>query len=237
MAFSKHPPSSGGKATLNEWLTKGIRGCTIAFSGPSRHIRGIMAQLNDTSTILSLLRSRKSASAKAMTAPGPSSGQLAEILACAVRVPDHGKLQPWRFILWEGEARSRFGEVMRARWQALHPEHGADTLAFAQGLFLRAPTVLAVISTASPHPKIPVWEQQLSAGAVCMNILMAATALGIGCQWNTDWVAYDPEICAAMGLLPHETVAGLIYFGTPSAPLEDRPRPDPSSLLSRWQGT
>lgn len=190
--------------------------------------------LNDTSSVLELLKTRKSASAKAMTAPGPTARQMSEILACAVRVPDHGKLAPWRFILWEGDARAAFGDVMSARWQALHPEHGAESLAFVRGLFLRAPAVLAVVSTAAEHPKIPVWEQQLSAGAVCMNILYAATALGLGCQWNTDWIAYDAAIAAAMGLHPHEKVAGLIYLGTPAAPLEDRPRPDPQALLTRW---
>jgi nitroreductase len=191
--------------------------------------------LNDTSSALSLLRTRKSASAKAMTEPGPTPAQLSEILGVAVRVPDHGKLSPWRFILWEGEARRDFGEVMKARWHQLHPEHGADSLAFVAALFLRAPAVLAVVSTASEHPKIPVWEQQLSAGAVCMNILTAATALGLGCQWNTDWVAYDAEIARAMGLSAHERIAGLIYLGTPAAPLEDRPRPDAAALLTRWR--
>lgn len=191
--------------------------------------------LNDTSSVLSLLKTRKSASAKAMAEPGPTPGQLAEILTCAVRVPDHGKLAPWRFILWEGEARAQFGEAMKARWLELHPEHGAATLDLVGALFQRAPTVLAVVSTAAEHPKIPVWEQQLSAGAVCMNILAAATALGLGCQWNTDWVAYDAGIARAMGLTPHEKLAGLIYLGTPSAPLEDRPRPDPQTLLTRWQ--
>ena len=116
----------------------------------------------------------------------------------------------------------------------LHPDHGEGTLEFVKALFLRAPTVLAVISTAAEHPKIPVWEQQMSAGAVCMNMLYTATALGIGCQWNTDWVAYDAGIAAVMGLKPHEKVAGILYFGTPVGPLEDRPRPDPASLLTRW---
>lgn len=193
-----------------------------------------MTHFNDTSSVLALLHSRKSASAKAMGAPGPTPEQLAEILACAVRVPDHGKLTPWRFILFEGDARAKFGEAMRARWQALHPEHGENTLAFVHGLLLRAPAVVVVISTAAEHPKIPVWEQVLSSGAVCQNILLAATALGIGCQWNTDWVAYDPEIARVMGLAAHEKVAGLIYLGTPTAELEERPRPDPMSLLSRW---
>jgi nitroreductase len=196
-----------------------------------------MTQLNDTTSVLSLLRSRKSASAKAMAEPGPTPAQLSEILACAVRVPDHGKLTPWRFILWEGDARARFGDAMRARWKALHPDHAEGTLDFARDLFLRAPAVLAVVSTACEHPKIPLWEQQLSSGAVCQTILLAATALGIGCQWNTDWVVYDGEIAKVMGLAPHEKVAGLIYFGTPAAPLEDRPRPDPAALLTRWSAT
>ena len=194
-----------------------------------------MQQFNDTTSVLALLKTRKSVSAKAMGAPGPTAEQLSEILSVAVRVPDHGKLNPWRFILWEGAARATFGDVMKARWQVLHPEHGEQTLGFVHGLFLRAPTVLGVVSAAAEHPKIPVWEQQLSAGAVCMNILFAATALGIGCQWNTDWVAYDTGIAAAMGLSAHEKLAGLIYLGTPTAPLEERPLPDPASLLTRWQ--
>ena len=206
----------------------------LPFGAGIARLRAIMTKLNDTSSVLSLLASRKSASAKAMTEPGPSSGQLLDILNIAVRVPDHGKLAPWRFILWEGEARAEFGEAMKTRWKALHPEHGEATLDFVRGLFLRAPVVLAVVSTASEHPKIPVWEQQLSAGAVCMNILLAATAMGIGCQWNTDWMAYDGEIGTAMGLTAHEKVAGFIYFGMPTAPLEDRPRPDPADLLTRW---
>jgi nitroreductase len=194
-----------------------------------------MQQFNDTSSVLSLLRTRKSASAKAMGAPGPTPEQLAEILSLAVRVPDHGKLAPWRFILWEGAARGQFGDVMKARWSELHPEHGEQTLSFVHGLFLRAPTVLGVVSAAQEHPKIPLWEQQLSAAAVCMNILYAATAMGIGCQWNTDWVVYDAVIAAAMGLAAHEKLAGLVYLGTPTAPLEDRPRPDAAALLTRWQ--
>ena len=195
-----------------------------------------MTDFNDTSSVLSLLRSRKSASAKAMGEPGPSAGQLDEILRCGARVPDHGKLAPWRFIVFEGDARARFGMALRARWQDLHPDHGASTLDFVQGMFLRAPVVVAVVSTAAEHPKIPVWEQVLSAGAVCQNMLLAATALGVGCQWNTDWLAYDAEITKVMGLQPHERIAGLIYLGTPTAPLEERPRPDLSAITTRWMG-
>lgn len=193
-----------------------------------------MAHFNDTSSVLNLLGTRKSASAKAMAEPGPTAEQLQQILVRAVRVPDHGKLNPWRFILFEGEARAAFGDAMKARWHELHPEHGEGTLAFVRAMLLRAPAVLVVVSTAAEHPKIPVWEQVLSSGAVCQNILLAATALGIGCQWNTDWIAYDPEIAKVMGLAPGEKVAGVMYLGTPTAPLEERPRPDPASLLTRW---
>jgi nitroreductase len=193
-----------------------------------------MTTLNDLSSPLSLLLTRRSASAKAMGEPGPTKEQLGHILAAGVRVPDHGKLTPWRFILFEGEARAKFGEVMKQRWRALHPEHGAQTLELMRGMFLRAPTVVAVISTAAPHPKIPEWEQVLSAAAVCQNMLLAATALGVGCQWMTDWMAYDPEIAKVMGLALHEKVVGFIYLGTPTAPYEERPRPDPMTLLTVW---
>lgn len=193
-----------------------------------------MTKLNDTSSILSLLHSRKSASVKAMGGPGPTPEQLAEILACGVRVPDHGKLTPWRFIVFEGAAREHFGEALKARWQALHPEHGEGTLGSISAMLLRAPVAVAVISTAAEHPKIPVWEQQLSAGAVCQTMLLAATALGLGCQWNTDWMCYDPAMKQVMGLKAAEQVAGIIYLGTSTVTLEDRPRPGPESLTTRW---
>ena len=193
-------------------------------------------RLNDRSDPLALLATRRSASVKAMTGPGPTPEQLDTLLAIAVRVPDHGKLTPWRFIVFEGEARSRFGDILAARWQELHPDHGEATVAQARGFFERAPTVLAVVSRAAPHVKIPAWEQVLSAGAVCQNILIAAAAMGLGCQWNTDWCAYDPKTLAAMGLAPEEKIAGFLYLGTPGEPITDRPRPDPESLVTRWRG-
>ena len=193
-------------------------------------------RLNDRSDPLALLATRRSASVKAMTQPGPTPEQLGRLLAIAVRVPDHGKLTPWRFILFEGEARGRFGDILAARWRELHPDHGEATVAQARGFFERAPTVLAVVSRAAPHVKIPAWEQVLSAGAVCQNILIAAAAMGLGCQWNTDWCAYDPKTLAAMGLAPEEKIAGFLYLGTPGEPITDRPRPDPESLVTRWRG-
>jgi nitroreductase len=192
--------------------------------------------LNDATTGWSLLSTRRSASVKAMGEPGPTAEQVSEILKIAVRVPDHGKLQPWRFILFEGDARRKLGEKLAERWKELHPGTSEQSLDVWRKFFLRAPVVIALVSRAAPHPKIPQWEQQLSAGAVGQSILLAATALGIGCQWNTDWAAYDDVMAKVMKLELHERIAGFFYLGTPTEVLEDRPRPDPATLLTRWTG-
>ncbi len=196
-----------------------------------------MNNLNDTTSILAFLGSRKSGSAKSLQEPGPALHQLEHILELAVRVPDHGKLTPWRFVLFEGEARAKVGDLFAARWATLHPTHGEESRAFQRSLFMRAPLVLAVVSTASEHSKIPMWEQQLSAAAVCYNVVLAGTAMGFHAQWQTDWVAYDEQAKTAMGISATEKIAGLIYIGTSSVPLEDRPRPDPKSMLTVWSAT
>jgi nitroreductase len=193
-----------------------------------------MTQLNDRSSLLKFLKSRKSASAKAMAGPGPTPQQVDDMIAIASRIPDHGKLAPWRFVIFEGEGRGRIGEQFARRWAVLNPGHGPDSLAFQKSLFERAPVVIAVLSTAAQHVKIPVWEQQLSAGAVCYNLVLSAQALGFDAQWQTDWVAYDAEAKAMIGCAQHESVAGLIYVGTTTATLEDRPRPDVSVIAKRW---
>lgn len=191
-------------------------------------------RLNQRGDALALIASRRSASARAMGEPGPTPDQLDAILAAAVRVPDHGKLTPWRFIVIEGEARAALGAILEARWQELNPSHGGETLALARSFFTRAPLAVCVVSTAAPHAKIPEWEQVLSAGAVCQTMLIAATALGLGCQWITGWCAYDPVTTKALGLAAREKVAGFVFLGTPAEPLADRPRPEPSSLTVRW---
>jgi nitroreductase len=193
-----------------------------------------MTQFNDRSSLLQFLKSRKSASAKAMARPGPTPEQVDDMIAIASRIPDHGKLAPWRFVIFESDARGRVGELFAKRWAELNPGHGADSLAFQASLFERAPVVVAVISTAAQHVKIPIWEQQLSAGAVCYNLVLAALAYGFDAQWQTDWVAYDAEAKAAIGCEPHENVAGVIYVGTSTAVLEDRPRPDRGAIAKRW---
>ena len=205
---------------------------SIASDGGFCQIDCIM-KLNDTSSVLAFLKSRKSASAKAMTAPGPSKSQINEIIEIGVRVPDHGKLAPWRFIVIEGEGRARMGQGFADAWAKNNPCHSADSLDFQRGLFMRAPVILVVVSTAAVHGKIPVWEQQLSSAAVCYNAVLAANALGFDAQWQSDWVAYDDGAKTVMGVHAHEKVSGIIYIGTSSVPLEDRPRPDISALVTR----
>jgi nitroreductase len=205
---------------------------SIAYEGGICQIDSIM-KLNDTSSVLAFLKSRKSASAKAMMGPGPSNSQIEEILDIAVRVPDHGKLSPWRLILIEGEGRLTIGQGFAEVWANNNPNHGTESLDFQRGLFMRAPVILIVVSTAAIHGKIPIWEQQMSSAAVCYNVVLAATALGFDAQWQSDWVAYDEGAKAVMGVAPHEKVSGIIYIGTSSAPLEDRPRPNVSSMLTR----
>jgi nitroreductase len=193
-----------------------------------------MTQLNDKSSLLRFLKSRKSASAKAMGGPGPVAQQLQDMLSMAVRVPDHGKLNPWRFVVFEGAARANVGALFAKRFANLHPDYSADQVGFQSTLFERAPTVVAVVSTAAEHLKIPIWEQQMSAAAVCFNLVMAAQAHGFDAQWQSDWVAYDEGAKASMGISASEKVAGMIYIGTSAVALEDRPRPDAKSLTVFW---
>jgi nitroreductase len=192
------------------------------------------SHLNDRSSLLRFLQTRKSASAKAMGAPGPTPANMQEIFSVAVRVPDHGKLAPWRFVLFEGDARAAVGTRFSEHFAALHPDYGAEAIAFQKGLFMRAPVVVAVVSTAALHAKIPVWEQQMSAAAVCFNMVLAAQALGFDAQWQSDWVAYDAGAKSIMGVTPEENIAGIIYIGTSTVALEDRPRPDVQALVTQW---
>jgi nitroreductase len=189
---------------------------------------------NDQSSLLNFLKTRKSASAKAMGGPGPNEAQISEMLNVAVRVPDHGKLNPWRFIVFEGEARGKVGAEFATIWAKAHPEHGPEILAFQRGFLERAPVVIAVVSTAAVHGKIPVWEQQLSAAAVSFNLELAAQAMGFDVQWITDWVTYDEAAKAAMGIAAAEQLAGLIFIGKSTVALEDRPRPDADTLTTYW---
>ncbi|HXS07492.1 MAG TPA: nitroreductase [Rhizomicrobium sp.] len=179
-----------------------------------------------------LLLSRRSGSAKAMGEPGPSAAQLAEILKAGARAPDHGKLFPWRFIVFEGKGRERFGEILAEILEA--EDERSKQIEEERGRFLRAPLVIGVVSSAREQIKIPVWEQELSAGAVCQNILIATHALGFVGNWLTEWYAYHPKVKEKMGLKPGERMAGFIYIGTPRAELEERARPEMEKIVTHF---
>ncbi len=205
----------------------------------SRKLPGPVANedLNDLSSPLRLLQTRRSALAKMMGGPGPDAQQIDQLLEMAVRVPDHGKLSPWRFIVFAGEGRAAMGDVLAARWRELYPEHGDETVEQQRQTFLRAPVVIAVVSSITDTVKIPQWEQELSAGALCQNLLLGATAMGFGCQWISGWCAFDREVLQKVGLAPHENIAGFIYVGTADDGLSDRPRPDHKALTTHWPTT
>jgi nitroreductase len=179
---------------------------------------------------LDLLLSRRSGSAKAMSEPGPSPEQLAAILKAGARAPDHGKLFPWRFIVFEGDGRERFGQMLGDILEAEgERERQSDE---EKKRFLRAPVVVGVISAARELIKIPLWEQELSAGAVCQNLLIAAHASGFVANWITEWYAYHPKVKERLGLKPGERIAGFIYVGTSTVELEERPRPEMEKIVS-----
>ena len=183
---------------------------------------------------LDLLLSRRSGSAKAMIGPGPTDDQLKTLLACAARVPDHGKLAPWRFIVFRDEARARVGSILEDAIRKADPAAGPERLAQERTRFLRAPLVIAVISKPRQGVPIPEWEQHLSAGASCQTLVIAAHAMGFVANWITEWYAYDRNVLAALGLSPEERVAGFIYIGHPKDSLVERPRPDLATLVTSY---
>lgn len=187
----------------------------------------VLAPAHPDAETLQLLARRRSTVAKCMSGPGPSQDQIDTLLRIAARTPDHGKLFPWRFIVFEGEARSRFGEILESRLRQIEPGGPEERYQFERERFERAPLVVAVISDVTPQHKIPEWEQVLSAGAVCFNLLVAASAMGFAGQWLTEWYAYDEVTCEALGLGENERVAGFIYVGTARDKPVERPRPAP----------
>jgi nitroreductase len=183
---------------------------------------------------IELLKRRRSVKPAELTGPGPTAAEVADLLTIASRVPDHGKLAPWRFIVFEGEGRAKAGERIAAVFREKYPDATADQIAFERNRLARAPLVVAVVSRAAPHVKIPEWEQQLSAGAAAMNLVNAAHALGFAANWITEWYAYDRGVLDALGLKPHERIAGFVHIGKPAGPAEDRPRPALAEIVTRF---
>lgn len=185
---------------------------------------------------LDVLLARRSVTAKDMQGPGPSKAELEQILEAGWRVPDHGKLGPWRFVVFEGEARAAFGEELARIFKEQEPKADEKRVALEAERLTRAPVVVAVISTAEDHPKIPKWEQRLSAGAVCQNMLVAASALGLAAQWLTEWYAFDKKVHKLLGMRKGDRVAGFIYLGSAGAKPDERVRPPLEERVSYWKG-
>lgn len=190
---------------------------------------------NDRSTPLSLLSTRRSGKPRDLVAPGPDDAQLAQILEIAARTPDHGKLAPWRFVIVPADKRARLAEVITTAYRAERPQAARLEIEALEQFATQAPALVVVLSSPSVDSHIPLWEQQLSAGAAGMNLLHAAHALGFAGGWLTGWAAYSDAVRDAFGAEP-ERVAGFIFLGTPIKQLEERPRPDLQKIISNWQG-
>ena len=186
-------------------------------------------------TLLDLLRTRRSVKPDKLVAPAPTPEQLADILTIAARVPDHKKLAPWRFIVFEGAARARLGQIFADACQAEDREPPSPVRLETERLRpQRSPIVIAVISHVVPSPGAPEWEQVLSAGAASFNMCLAANAMGFGTCWITEWVSYSPRVQAALHVGEGERIAGFVYIGTPAEKPADRDRPDLAKIVSRW---
>lgn len=194
-----------------------------------------MTDFNDRSTMLDLLLTRRSGKARDLVAPGPDATQLAAILRVASRVPDHGKLAPWRFVVIADTARERFAELVEAAYRAEKPDAGRLELQAMRDFALHAPTLVVVMSHPHTASHIPLWEQQLSVGAACQNLLLAAHAQGFLGNWLTGWASYSAAIRDAIGE-PGEIVAGFFFIGTPTKPLDERPRPALDEVVRLWDG-
>jgi nitroreductase len=188
-----------------------------------------------TNSTLAHLLTRRSVSANSLGEPGPSPAEIEQILTAAARVPDHKKLVPWRFVLFEGDARKAFGGVLAEVCRNEEPDVGQFRLETEANRFMRAPLVVAVVSRVTKNPAAPEWEQVLSAGAACQNLLVAATALGYGAQWITEWYAYSDGVRAALRLADNERVAGFIYIGTPKEKPDERERPALADIAEVWK--
>lgn len=190
---------------------------------------------NDTSSPLTLLRTRRSGKPRDLAAPAPDEAQLRDMIAIALRTPDHGKLAPWRFIIVPQDKRDALGNVLEAAYRGEKPDAGRLEIEAMHQFAHQAPALVVVLSRPVTHSKVPVWEQELSAGAACMNLLHAAHAMGFAGGWLTGWPSYSDAVRDAFGDADSR-IAGFVFIGTPGRELEERPRPNPDETISVWAG-
>lgn len=181
------------------------------------------------------LLTRRSVGMAFLQEPGPSPDQLRTLLTIATRVPDHGKIAPWRLVVFSGDARAQAGEMLADIARKRRPDIDEAGLDIERRQFLPAPLTVGILSAPQPHPKVPEFEQLISAGNVAFNLVHGAYALGFAAQWVTRWFAFDAEAAARLGAGPGERFVGFVHIGTPTAIIEDRPRPDLSDVVTYWK--
>lgn len=196
----------------------------------------MVAMFNDTSSPLALLRTRRSAKPRELVSPGPNDAQLRTILEIASRTPDHGKLFPWRFVIVTPDQRAALALLLESAYLADKPDAGKLELAAMHEFAHQAPCLVVVLYSPKPDSHIPLWEQELSAGAAAMNLLHAVHASGFAGGWLTAWPAYSNAVRDAFGSAP-EKIAGFVFIGTPGKPMSERPRPDHDTVVSMWEPT
>ncbi|MEH3045575.1 nitroreductase family protein [Sphingomonas adhaesiva] len=190
---------------------------------------------NDTSSALALLASRRSGKPRDLIAPAPDRAQLIEMIRIAGRTPDHGKLAPWRFVIVPDDRRDALAALLVDAYRAERPEAKRVELDAMEQFARQAPALVVALFSPRTDSHIPMWEQELSAGAACMNLLHAVHAHGFAGGWLTGWPAFSDRVRDAFGAAP-DRIAGFMFIGTPSRPLEERPRPDTATLWSEWAG-
>ena len=190
---------------------------------------------NDLSSPLSALATRRSGKPRDLVQPGPDADQLAQIVAIAARTPDHGKIGPWRFVSVAADRRDAFAALLARAYAAERPDAARVEVEANDQFARQAPALVVQLFSPRPDSHIPLWEQELSAGAAGMNLLHAAHAMGFAGGWLTTWAAYSDVVRDAFGAAP-ERIAGFFFLGTPGRPLDERPRPDPAQVLTNWPG-
>ena len=190
---------------------------------------------NDTSSLRTHLATRRSGKARDMVSPGPDAAKLRDIIALALRTPDHGKLAPWRIVTVGADQRDALAALLKNAWVEENPGAAGLDLSALDQFAHQAPTLLVLLSTPVAGSKIPVWEQQMSAGAVGMNLLHAAHAYGYVGSWLTGWAAYSPPVAAAFGAQDGDTIVGYFFLGSPSRELDERPRPEYDDVVRAWE--
>ncbi|MDQ1119967.1 nitroreductase [Pseudoxanthomonas sp. SORGH_AS 997] len=208
----------------------------VDLSNTQKPCQAAKLQRMPTPELLQALDQRRSVPSKQLHAPGPDTPTLLRMLESASRVPDHGKLVPWRFIRIEGQARAAMSRLLEARTRQKDPQASEAALEKERGRFSYAPVIITVVARLQPGHKVPLEEQWLTAGSVCFALLQAAQALGFGAQWLTGWAASDPVVCTELGLGPDERIAGFIHIGTATIEVPERERPDAAALLTDWTG-